>query len=354
MRYRSFGAQKYTTMTRSNWLAVQGAALLLLLACTAAVSRADEVDDISRMVKQGQHAQALERVNKYLAQKPRDPQARFIKGLILAEQNKVAEAIEVFTKLSQDYPELPEPYNNLAVLFAGQQQYEKARQQLELSIRTHPSYATAYENLGDVYTKLASQAYDKALQLDSSNSAAQSKLSLIRDLISGGNRSPAASIGPAVALESSRAPAPVGATPRKPAPDAKPGVERTKPAPVPADPQTQRGNPEEVLQVINAWAGAWSRKSTESYLAFYARDFKPPNGETRSQWEESRKQRIAAPTAIEVAIESPKVTFQGDKSAVVTFRQLYRSDSLKVSSRKTLRMVRDEGRWVIQQERSGS
>jgi tetratricopeptide (TPR) repeat protein len=354
MRYRSLAWEKYSTMTRSAALAAHCAALLFLLACTAATSRADEIEDINRLAKQGQHAQALDRVNRYLAQKPRDPQGRFIKGLILAEQNKVADAIEVFTKLSQDYPELPEPYNNLAVLFAGQGQFEKARQQLELSIRTHPSYATAYENLGDVYTKLASQAYDKALQLDSSNSAAQNKLSLIRDLISGGNRLPVTSSGPAVALGSGRALAAVSSVPAKPAPDAKRAAERAKPAAGATETHEQGGNAEEVLQVVRAWAGAWSRKSTESYLAFYARDFKTPSGETRSQWEESRKQRISAPKQIDVAIESPRVTFRGDKSAVVTFRQLYRSDSLKVSSRKTLLMVRDDGRWVIQQERSGS
>src|SRR5882672_11335613 len=169
--------------------------LIFALACSASPLRADELQDIDALVKQGQHAKALERVNKYLAQKPRDPKGRFIKGLMLAEQNKGAEAIEVFAALSRDYPELPEPYNNLAVLYAAQNQYEKARQQLELSIRTHPSYATAYENLGDVYTKLASQAYDKALQFDSSNAAAKNKLSLIRDLMSS-NRLPPASSAP--------------------------------------------------------------------------------------------------------------------------------------------------------------
>lgn len=341
-------------MTRSIRLPGHCAALLFLLACTAATSRADEIEDINRLVKQGQHAQALDRVNRYLAQKPRDPQGRFIKGLIFAEQNKVAEAIEVFTELSQDYPELPEPFNNLAVLLAGQGQFEKARQQLELSIRTHPSYATAYENLGDVYTKLASQAYDKALQLDSSNSAAQNKLSLIRDLISGGNRLPGASSGSAAALGSGRAPAAASSAAAKSAPDAKQAPKPAKPAAGAAETRELDGNAEEVLQVVRAWAGEWSRKSTESYLAFYSKDFKTPNGETRIQWEESRKQRISAPKQIEVAIESPKVTFLGDKSAVVTFRQLYRSDSLKVGSRKTLFMVRDDGRWVIQQERSGS
>ncbi len=59
----------------------------------------------------------------------------------------------MFTKLSEDYPELPEPYNNLAVLYAQQKQYDKARTALEMAIRTHPSYAIAYENLGDIYAK---------------------------------------------------------------------------------------------------------------------------------------------------------------------------------------------------------
>src|SRR5216683_2623536 len=148
----------------------------LIALCAAALwgafpARADDLQDASKFLKAGQHSQALE------------PQARFLKGIIVTEQGNSKEAIEIFTKLTQDYPELPEPYNNLAVIYASQGQYEKARAALEQSIRTHPSYATAYENLGDVYAKLASQAYDKALQLDSSNSGAQNKLSLVRELV---------------------------------------------------------------------------------------------------------------------------------------------------------------------------
>ncbi len=91
-------------------------------------------------------------------------------------------AISTFTKLTEDYPELPEPYNNLAVLYAGQGQYDKARMALEMAIRTNPSYSTAHENIGDVYARLASQAYNKALQLDSSNMAVPPKLALIREV----------------------------------------------------------------------------------------------------------------------------------------------------------------------------
>ncbi len=100
----------------------------------------------------------------------------FKQGLALTEQGKTAEAIKVFTSLTEDYPQLPEPYNNLAVLYAGQGQYEKAKVALEMAIRTHPSYATAHENLGDIYAKMASQAYDRALQLDKSNTSSATKL----------------------------------------------------------------------------------------------------------------------------------------------------------------------------------
>ena len=327
---------------------------LFALVISALPVRADELQDIDRLLKQGQHAQALERVNQYLSQKPKDAKGRFIKGLILVEQNKGAEAIEVFTALSRDYPELPEPYNNLAVLYAAQGQYEKARQQLEMSIRTHPSYATAYENLGDVYTKLASQAYDRALQFDSSNSAAKNKLSLIRDLISsdGPTRSSAAASGTSTAPPPSAArTAPAKSAETKLAAGQAKSV-ATKPAEKPA--RAQGGSGEEVLQAVLDWASAWSSQKVDSYLAFYAQDFKTPKGEERSQWEAARRQRIAGPKKIDVVIESPKVVLKGENDAVINFRQVYRSDSLKVNSNKTLIMVRREGRWVIQQERTGA
>src|SRR5256885_1020929 len=334
------------------WPAARLALLISALAFSALPLRADELQDIDALVKKGQHAKALERVDQYLAQKPRDAKGRFIKGLILAEQNKSAEAIEVFAALSRDYPELPEPYNNLAVLYAAQGQYEKARQQLERSIRTHPSYATAYENLGDVYTKLASQAYDKALQFDSSNAAAKNKLSLIRDLMSSNPaprapepvRPPAAKAAMAKVATAQSAEVKPAAEPAK-STAAKPAEKAARP---------EEGDGAAVLQTVLAWASAWSSQKVESYLAFYAQDFKTPKGEAREQWEAARKQRISAPKKIDVAIESPKVILKGADDAVINFRQVYQSDSLKVNSKKTLIMVRRDGRWVIQQERTGA
>jgi tetratricopeptide (TPR) repeat protein len=143
---------------------------------------AEALPDINRLLKQKQYPQALEQVDRYLAEKPKDAQGRFLKGVVLTGMNRNAEAAGIFIKLTEDYPELPEPWNNLAVIYAQQRQYDKARTSLEMAIRTHPSYATAHENLGDIYARLASQSYDKALQLDSSNASARNKLALLREL----------------------------------------------------------------------------------------------------------------------------------------------------------------------------
>ena len=294
----------------------------------AAPAFADDLQDASKLLKAGQPQQALERVNRALAAKPRDPQARFLKGLILTEQGNTKDAIDIFMRLTQDYPDLPEPYNNLAVIYAGQGQYDKARAALEQSIRTHPSYATAYENLGDVYAKLASQAYGKALQIDASNTGAQNKLSLVRELVGGPAHQTAAP-----PKESSK-PAAVAA--------------QQKPAPPAADMNA------DILKAVNAWAEAWSKKDADAYLAHYAKDFKTPGGEARANWEKSRRARIAAPKTIEVAIASSKVTVQGADQASVSFRQNYRSDVLKASSNKTLVLVKADNRWLIREEKSAN
>ena len=156
-----------------------------------ALAFADDYGDVTQLLRQGKQAEAMAKVDQFLAANPRDPQMRFLKGVLQTEQGKTPDAINTFVKLTEDYPELPEPYNNLAVLYAGQSQFDKARAALEMAIRTNPSYATAHENLGDVYAKLASQAYSRALQLDAGNTALQPKLALIRELFAGPGGRPA-------------------------------------------------------------------------------------------------------------------------------------------------------------------
>lgn len=150
--------------------------------CACAAAYANDYDDVNRLLRSGKPAEALAKADQYLADKPRDVQMQFVRGVVLTESGRTADAIAAFTKLTEDHPELPEPYNNLAVLYAGQGEFDKARSALEMAIRANPGYATAHENLGDVYARLASQAYGKALQLDAGNKAVQPKLALLRQL----------------------------------------------------------------------------------------------------------------------------------------------------------------------------
>lgn len=144
---------------------------------------ADGLSEARQLLREGQLPQALSKTDALIAQNPKDPQYVFLRGVILTAQNKTQDAIQVFTQLTERYPELPEPYNNLAVLYAQQGQYHKARSALDMAIRTNPDYATAYENLGDVDAALARQAYEKALQLDPNrNDAISPKLALIDKL----------------------------------------------------------------------------------------------------------------------------------------------------------------------------
>ena len=297
-----------------------------LLACSFAV-HADDLQDANRLFKQGQQNAALEKVDSYLAGKPKDAQGRFLKGLILTEQGKPNDAIKVFSDLTIDYPDLPEPYNNLAVLYAGQGQYEKAKQSLEQAIRTHPSYATAHENLGDIYAKMASQAYDRALQLDRSNTATQTKLAMIQDLFSG-----------SVRAKTSVTPRPVTTKP----------VVATQP--VTETVASKSGGDSDLLKSVHAWAAAWSAQNVEQYLAAYADDFRPADGESRSAWAETRRERVSNPSSIKVTLSNISIKMIDATHASVRFKQSYNASHLRSNGHKTLTMVNAGGKWLIQEE----
>ena len=158
-------------------------ALFAALCLTVAAARADEVQTIDQLFRQGDLPAALSQADQYLAKNPKNAQVRFIKGLILGEQGKTDAAIAVFIGLTQDYPELPELYNNFAVLYAAQGKYEDAKNALEMAIHTHPGYATAEENLGDLYARLAADAYARALQLKGGSPALQGKLDTLNRML---------------------------------------------------------------------------------------------------------------------------------------------------------------------------
>ncbi|KQM79723.1 tetratricopeptide repeat protein [Xylophilus sp. Leaf220] len=386
-------------------------ALCVALVCgglsVSAPALADDYTDVNQLIRTGKFADAQLKADRYLASNPRDPQMRFLKGVIQTESGKQNDAIATFTALTQEFPELPEPYNNLAVLYANQKQYDKARAALDMAIRTNPSYATAHENMGDVYAKLASQAYSRALQLDAANPNVPPKLALIRDLFSptaarttkaaataptvvaaapaAPARAPAAAptpapapaaipapaAAPAAAPTPAPAPAPVPAAPSPapaPAPIPAPTAPAPSPAPVPAPAAPAASAPaapaapaasdaakerEEVESAVRAWAAAWAAQDMKGYLAAYNKSFRTPGKQSRAAWEAERKARIVGKSSIKLNVSNLVVTVQPGGKATAKFRQDYSADALNVTSRKTLEMVKSGNTWQIVQESTG-
>ncbi len=320
---------------------------------------ADDLREAQKLYGQGKMQPALEKVDGFLKVQPRDPQARFLKGLLLTEQKRVPEAIQVFVGLTEDFPELPEPYNNLAVLYASQGNYDKAKSALELAIHTHPSYATAHENLGDIYAQLASRAYDRALQLDKGNTTAQLKLSMVKDLFSSQKVAPGTPRPESVKPPEKRAePAkvePKAAKPVAPTPTPAPApapVAAPVAAPPPAPAAPASDDKVQITAALEGWARAWSSKDVKGYIGAYAADFEVPDGLARGAWEKQRAERIQRPKSIEVGVKVQSVKIDGNV-ATATVRQSYKSDTLKTNSTKTMRLVKSGDRWLIKQERVG-
>lgn len=337
---------------------------LSLLPCTAlfvcaalfaapVLASADESAEISRLVQGGQLAEAMKRVEAGLAQKPGDARLRFSKGIILAQQNKPTEAIAVLLKLTEDFPDLPEPYNNLAVLYAANGQYESARIALDKAIASNPAYGMAHENLGDVYAELASQAYEKAARIDGS-AGARAKLAAIRNSVQNAAPGIAARQAAPQTGRNVLAAADTSAAPAARAAGTAADRSASAKAPVAVTQADTDRSPEQaaVLAAVQAWAGAWSARDVKAYLEFYSDDFVVPRGMSRDKWVTERTERITSKQRIDVKVEAPKVRLDGDR-ATVQFRQQFTSDKLKSTDQKTLTLVKRDGAWRIREEKVG-
>jgi tetratricopeptide (TPR) repeat protein len=324
-------------------------ALAMLCACSPwlALAQSSSLDEARRLLREGQIDQALVVIEKRLAADSSDRHSQFLKGVALAEKANISAAIEVFVQLTRDHPQLPEPYNTLAVLYASKHDYERARDSLLQAINTHPSYATAHENLGDIYAKMASLAYTRALSLDTSNIAAKGKLALIDDLFS----APPTAVAVAPPVASPLVPPIV---PRAPV------VTRTPPPVVssPANPAATipaavvEVSVDGVLDALQGWARAWASQDIERYLHHYVAAKSPDASLSRQRWEQRRRIRLSKPSKVEVDVDNVQIRREGPAQVVVTFVQSYRSESYADKVRKRLVMQNLENRWKISDERT--
>lgn len=362
----------------SRTMKTVAAAVCLILFSIASLPLQAAPEQIQALLAENKLDAALKLTNEELGKDPDNVTYRFFKGLILTKLNQLTQARDIFISLTKSNPELPEPYNNLAVVYAALGDYTAARKALQEAINTHPSYATAHENLGDIYARLASQAYNQALQLDEDNTTAKAKLALINDLFSMPAREQQA-----VAKKTEATPAPQPAPPqqqpatpqpatsqqvaaaatrppvtRPPAtrPEAKPEPEKTEQAKEDKELallKQQKEQQQEIAKVrktVMDWAKAWSKKDVDAYLSYYGEAFVPPDGKSLTEWKESRKIRLAKPRFIRVDISNLSVTMHGADHAQASFIQNYLSDTYTDRIKKTLLLKKETGKWLIVQE----
>jgi tetratricopeptide (TPR) repeat protein len=170
---------------------------------------AQSLKDARALIADRKYDEAIALLDKLNAERPREPQARFLKGLALADAGRPDAAIAIFQAVLGDFPELPEPHNNLAVLYAQKGEYGLARDELEAAISAAPDYTIAYENLGDIYARLAAMNYETAIARDARNRTAPAKLKLVREVLA-----PPAAAPPAPPVTTLPASAPAAPAPR--------------------------------------------------------------------------------------------------------------------------------------------
>jgi tetratricopeptide (TPR) repeat protein len=335
------------------------------------------VDSAQTMIAAGRFNEALTSLESLDAQ---DAESLFLRGVVLAELDRNAEAESMFRDLIERFPDYPEPYNNLAVLLAGSGRFEEAVETLKSALRTHPSYRTAWDNLTTIYGRLASEAYSRALNVESAGQAAPVKLALLGSL----SRADESAMGPVETIPAV-AVAPVSQTPvtETPTPaeplaevsdasisdeeemlaDEEQGEElaqiiEEQPEAIPAaeaiddaEPEVSEADPSpaELTMLVESWAAAWSGQRADDYLSFYSASFTPDDGMALSEWKELRRSRLAAPEYIRVSVAFLDYEFAGDEATVV-FNQSYESNTFSDLVTKTLVLTREDGAWKIARE----
>ena len=295
---------------------------IVFLAFTTISFAQTDIKEIKLLLKNGKYKIAENIINGAIEENLNNPEILFYKGIIETNLGKTNQAIDTFRGLTERFPELPEPFNNLAVLYAEKGQFRLAKEILEQAIKTNPSYLTAHINLGDIFTKMASEAYNKALEIDKSNNIAITKLSMITQLF---NYNPNTKNTVIDSINTKKE------------------VKITQ--------LSKKELKKVILNSIENWKTAWESKDVESYFDSYSSNFIYPNNMTKSQWQKYRTNRILPKKIISISISNIKFKFKKEK-IIATFTQNYKSGRLNQTSNKNLTFVAESGQWFIVEETS--
>lgn len=284
---------------------------------------------------------------------------KFSACVLQAQQSAPKKAIACFQQFVQEYPELPEAYNNIGVLYAGIGMQIEARKWFERGLKQQQAYATLHQNLLNLQSEINRNAYAVALQLDISKSNISPKLSLLGKITSVPEITLPASSSVSASLPRKMASASIAlvepvAVKEKVAEKSmiNPAVSASVPtvpsAALSAVDLTQQS---QVRETVHTWAQAWSQKDLNAYFKSYSPNFNPGANLSRSAWEEQRRVRIMSKKQIHVELSEINISFSNAKTnATATFLQSYQSGAILTVSRKTLELSEDKGQWLITRE----
>ena len=297
--------------------------ILLLLPSLVVANTKNDMDSILLLISEKPFI-ALEKIKKRLRQTPDEPRLLFYKGVTEAKLNQIDNAIKTYNDLINKYPNLPEPYNNLAVIYAERQELDLAKDTLEKAIKTNSSYSVAHINLGDIYTQMATNAYNMAFEIDKDNKIARNKLKLITELF---NYKPNTNEKSII-------------------------VEELDAKIIKIEPRNKSVDKKKIIEKIAAWKTAWEAKDLDSYFDSYSENFKYPNQMSQEQWEKYRRDRIMNKKEITINISNIKTKFKKDIVHAI-FYQDYKSTGYQQKSKKTLIFEFQANDWKIIEEFSG-
>ncbi|MFT4925344.1 MAG: tetratricopeptide (TPR) repeat protein [Phenylobacterium sp.] len=319
---------------------------LILLSGLMVSSSGMAVDDpYSQIIdaqQNGQYPEALSHITRLLNQNQNDVQALLLKGNVNKLMGNTDNATAIFKGLIDSHPEMPEAYNNLAVLYADAGKPALAIETLQQVFATQSSYATAYKNLRTLYNQMASLAYRDALDIQQKPKQQLSQFAMLNT------------------VQMKKPPVPVKVSEKVPVQLASAAIQSdvtlvaqtttTAKQPLAESVQTL---PEIVIKkMIIEWAKAWAGRNIKDYFAYYHNDFVPPNNLSRARWETYRGNRLSKPKFINVDLVGVKIKQSSATTATALFEQHYRSNTYSDTVVVQLTLKKHQDKWLIVSEES--
>jgi tetratricopeptide (TPR) repeat protein len=288
-------------------------ALFLCYLCFNPALEAATIQELQFLVDQNSFSSATVTGTQLLIKQPDNVKIQFLTAYAYQMDNQTNRAKKLYENLILEHPELPEPMNNLAMIYLNQNNPDKASQLLIDALNTHSSYSTAYTNLGRIYRSIASTTYRQAVsESDQPVEATKIKLAALSNL---------SSAKPLVIMSEPTVSSVVSTV----------------------DVQTL------LKEQVKNWAKSWNDKDFPTYISFYSANHRP-SFKTHIAWVEHRRNRIMRPGAIKVRVSNIEIREQDENKVIINFKQTYDSPNYSDKVLKSLDFRRFGSAWKISEE----